>query len=90
MRILAVTNIYPSRESPANGVFIEQQVNGLLSLGFNVRVLFIDRRREGPLVYYRLGEKLRNAVAEFAPDLVHVMYGGVIKCFAWEVCRRWW
>src|SRR6266566_3088412 len=78
MRILAVTNLYPSRESPASGVFIEQQVHGLLAIGIDVRVLFIDRRRQGPAAYYRLGQKLRSATAEFIPDLVHVMYGGVM------------
>jgi glycosyltransferase involved in cell wall biosynthesis len=70
--------MYPSAESPASGVFIEQQVNGLVSLGLQVRVLLLDRRREGSRVYYRLAPKLRNEIAEFAPDLVHVMYGGVM------------
>ena len=78
MRILVVTNLYPSAESPASGVFIEQQVNGLVSLGLKVRVLFVDRRREGPWAYYQLGPRIRNTVAEFAPHLVHVMYGGVM------------
>src|SRR5262249_43598081 len=34
------------------------------------------RRREGPWVYYRFGTALRRKVSEFAPDLIHVMYGG--------------
>src|SRR3954467_13322394 len=78
MRLLAVTNIYPSPEAPASGVFIEQQITGLLSIGIEVRVLLIDRHGEGPWTYYRLGPKLRQAVAEFVPDLVHVMYGGLM------------
>src|SRR5437667_288277 len=78
MRVLAVTNIYPSAELPASGVFIEQQIKGLLAIGLEVRVLFIDRRREGPMAYYRAGPRIRRAVGEFAPDLLHVMYGGVM------------
>jgi len=78
MRILAVTNLYPSAEAPASGVFIEQQIKGLLANGVNVRVLLIDRRREGPWTYYRLGPRVQGEVAKFAPDLVHVMYGGVM------------
>src|SRR5437868_14054523 len=78
MRVLAITNIYPSPESPASGVFIEQQVQGLLSLGLQVRVMFLDRRREGSRVYSRLAPKLRTEMADFAPDVVHVMYGGVM------------
>src|SRR6266576_918838 len=85
MRILAVTNLYPSAEAPASGVFIEQQIKGLVANGVNVRVLLIDRRREGPLTYYRLGPRVQSEVANFAPDLVHVMYGGVM---AEQVVRR--
>jgi glycosyltransferase involved in cell wall biosynthesis len=78
MRILAVTNLYPSAESPASGVFIEQQVQGLRSRGIDVKVMFIDRRREGPWTYYRMRPQLRRCLVEFRPDLVHVMYGGVM------------
>src|SRR6266550_497726 len=78
MRILAVTNMYPCAEFPASGVFIEQQVAGLRSIGVEVRVLFVNRRVEGPLAYYRFGSRLRAAICEFAPDLVHAMYGGVM------------
>jgi glycosyltransferase involved in cell wall biosynthesis len=78
MRVLAVTNLYPSAEAPASGVFIEQQIKGLIGIGLDIRVLFVNRRQEGPWTYYRLGPRLQREVAEFAPDLVHVMYGGVM------------
>ena len=78
MKILAITNIYPTRERPGSGVFIEQQVKSLLSRDMDVRVLFVDRRSEGPSVYYRIGRMLRAQLMGFAPDLVHVMYGGVM------------
>src|SRR5256885_14713089 len=74
MRVLAITNIYPSVESPASGVFIEQQVQGLLSLGLQVRVMFLDRRRERPRVFYGLGPELRTEIAEFPPHLAPVVY----------------
>jgi teichuronic acid biosynthesis glycosyltransferase TuaC len=47
--------------------------------------LFVDRREEGPLVYYRLRNKIGAAVAEFEPDVIHVMYGGVM---AEQIVRR--
>ena len=78
MRILAVTNMYPSEEFPGRGVFVHEQIKGLIALGLSVRVLFIDRRREGPSAYYRMGTRLAGAIEEFGPDLVHVMYGGVM------------
>jgi glycosyltransferase involved in cell wall biosynthesis len=78
MRILAVTNLYPSPERPGSGVFIEQQVKSLLSRGIDVRVMFVDRRSQGPSIYYRIGSILKREMAEFAPDVMHVMYGGVM------------
>src|SRR5256885_4850054 len=85
MRILAITNIYPSPAFPASGVFVKEQVKGLRSIGLEVRVLFVDRRQEGPLTYYRLRDKIGRAVADFEPDVIHVMYGGVM---ADQIVRR--
>src|SRR5438067_107150 len=85
MRVLAITNLYPTAESPGSGVFIAQQIESLRSRGIEVEVMFLDRRREGPWVYYRIGAALRRKVAEFVPDLIHVMYGGVMAA---EVTRQ--
>jgi teichuronic acid biosynthesis glycosyltransferase TuaC len=78
MRILAVTNMYPSKESPGSGVFVEEQIKSLRRLGLEVRVLFVNRKREGAAVYYRMRTRIEQALAEFQPDLIHVMYGGVM------------
>ena len=78
MRILAITNIFPTEAFPARGVFVEEQIKGLRSVGVNVRCLFVDRRREGPGSYYRMGDRILDAVSEFNPDAIHVMYGGVM------------
>jgi len=85
MRILAITNMYPSAAFPGRGVFVQEQVKGLCAIGVEVRVLFVDRRQEGPMAYYRMRSKIGGAVAEFDPDAIHVMYGGVM---ADQVARR--
>jgi teichuronic acid biosynthesis glycosyltransferase TuaC len=78
MRILAVTNMYPSETAPGRGVFVHEQIKGLRAIGVSVRVLFIDRRSQGASAYYRMGPKLTREFSEFNPDLVHIMYGGVM------------
>lgn len=78
MRILAVTNAYPIPEAPASGIFIEQQIKSLREIGLQVCVMFVDRLRQGMRVYFSLRDSLRDEVAEFQPDVVHVMYGGVM------------
>ena len=78
MRVLAITNIYPTPDRPWLGTFVEQQVKGLQSIGVEVKVLYFDRKAEGPLVYYRMGPRIAEAIAGFRPDIIHVMYGGVM------------
>jgi len=85
MRILAITNMYPSAAFPGQGVFVHQQVMGLRSIGLDVRVLFVDRRRDGPMAYHRLNREVPRAVAGFEPDAIHVMYGGIM---ADQIARR--
>src|SRR5216117_542561 len=65
VRILAITNMYPSTEFPGRGVFVQEQVKGLCAIGVEVMVLFVDRRQEGPMAYYRMRRKIARAVAEF-------------------------
>jgi teichuronic acid biosynthesis glycosyltransferase TuaC len=77
-RVLAITNIYPSPERPWLGTFVEQQVKGLLSIGVEASVLFFDRKSEGPFIYYRMARRIHEAIARFDPQLIHVMYGGVM------------
>src|SRR5262245_29176154 len=78
MRILAVTNMYPTMHAPASGIFVEQQIEGLRRVGLEVDVVFVDRLERGMLAYLGLGQEIRARIANFPPDVVHVMYGGVM------------
>jgi teichuronic acid biosynthesis glycosyltransferase TuaC len=78
MRILALTNIYPTAHNPALGIFVEQQIKGLRQIGMEVEVVFVNRAQQGPGVYLRMGRQIRTRIACFQPDLVHAMYGGVM------------
>jgi glycosyltransferase involved in cell wall biosynthesis len=78
LRILAVTNIYPTPPAPTLGTFVEQQIKGLRQVGLDVDVMFLNRAQKGAGVYLGLGPQIRARTANFRPDLVHVMYGGVM------------
>jgi len=78
MRILAVTNMYPTVEEPFVGTFIEQQIKGLRQFGMKVEVVFLNRRRDGMRAYLTAGRQVQEKIQEFKPDLIHVMYGGVM------------
>jgi glycosyltransferase involved in cell wall biosynthesis len=77
MRVLAVTNMYPTLEDPTLGTFVEQQVASLRQRGVDVDVLFADRALLGRRVYFNLARQLERHVAQ-GIELVHVMYGGVM------------
>lgn len=78
MRVLAVTNLYPTLQNPHRGTFIEQQIQGLRRAGLEVDVLVVDRDGKGVCAYLGLGKVLRFRIAAFQPEIVHVMYGGVL------------
>jgi glycosyltransferase involved in cell wall biosynthesis len=78
MRVLAITNMYPTTRALGLGTFVEQQVESLRQSGLIVDVLFVDRVRDGMAVYLGLRKQLRARIAEFQPDIVHVMYGGIM------------
>lgn len=77
MRILAVTNMYPTTHTPASGTFLEQQIQSLRQIGLEVDVVFVDRAHKGMGAYLGLRRQIRARIADLRPDLVHVMYGGV-------------
>src|SRR4249919_1789725 len=78
MRILAVTNMYPTPQNPTLGIFVEQQIKGLRQTGLDVDVFVVDRVSKGMRAYWGLSRQLRARVVSFQPDVVHVMYGGVL------------
>lgn len=75
MRLLVVTNMYPSPEHPSDGIFVQRQVAALEALpGVDVRVEYLDTVRDS-LKYITGRKQIRLAIEEFAPDVVHIHYG---------------
>lgn len=78
MRVLAVTNLYPTDAAPVAGTFVADRVRMLRHLGVDVDVEFFDRLAQGARVYRDVSRVVRNRLATGRYDLVHVMYGGVL------------
>jgi teichuronic acid biosynthesis glycosyltransferase TuaC len=73
LRVLVVSNMYPSVTAPAYGVFVRAQVEALRAIdGIEVQVMHWDARRR-PWIYgmAALELKLKNITA----DVVHAHYG---------------
>ena len=85
MRVLAVTNMLPTVERPALGTFVEQQIRSLRDLGLDVDVLLVNRADKGMAAYFGFSWQIQMRARSFRPDIVHVMYGGVMAALATQV-----
>lgn len=76
MKILLVTNMYPTTESPYYGIFVAEQEKALKRIypDIEIDVFFIDGRK-GYMEYFRsifsINQKIRNQKY----DLIHIHYG---------------
>lgn len=74
IKVLVVTNTYPSQERPGATPCIKDQVEDLEKLGVCVEVLYIDGKRR----FNYLWGALRIFILSFQPrryDLIHAFYG---------------
>ncbi|MDX6512108.1 MAG: teichuronic acid biosynthesis glycosyltransferase TuaC [Gaiellaceae bacterium] len=74
MRVLTVTNMYPSAAEPAFGCFVKEQVEDLVALGVDADVVQIDGR-ESSVNYGRAVGEIRRRTGGRYYDLVHAHYG---------------
>lgn len=74
LRILAVTNMYPTEEDPAYGAFVASQMDSVARLGHTVCLEFIDGRRH-PGRYVAAVSRIGRLVRRGGVDLVHAHYG---------------
>jgi len=85
MRVLAVTNMWPTPARPAAGALVAQQVDGLRRAGVEVDILHVDRVERGMRCYARLGAVCREAAAR--ADVIHAMYGGILADIVTRAAR---
>jgi teichuronic acid biosynthesis glycosyltransferase TuaC len=74
VKVLCLTNMYPTEADPLVGSFVRDLVQDLLTLGVDVDVLAFDGRRR-KRAYAEAGLELRRALRRGPFDLVHAHYG---------------
>src|SRR5215207_182839 len=70
MRILLVTQMWPSPENPDLGSFLVPLTRELETLGHEVEVASISRRGGSPTKYLSLASRARQAARRGRPDVV--------------------
>lgn len=74
MKVLVITNMYPTADRPHFGIFVEQQVAGLRAAGLNMVVEQVAGVR-GRADYLLGRRRVRRRVQRERPDVVHVHFG---------------
>lgn len=73
LRILVVTNMWPTPDRPMAGIFVAEQVASLRRRGLELDVLFLDGG-QSKLEYLRGIGRLRRTLATARYDLIHAHY----------------
>jgi teichuronic acid biosynthesis glycosyltransferase TuaC len=73
-----VTNMYPTPAAPDDGTPVADELASLRAAGLHVDLLHLPREGGGRRVYLGLGRRVRGLLRDARPDLVVVMYGGVM------------
>jgi glycosyltransferase involved in cell wall biosynthesis len=74
LKVLMVTNMYPSPERPGWGSFVKSQIDSLVDKGVEVEVFVIDGYKS-TLNYLRAMWAIRRECSRGHYDLVHAHYG---------------
>ena len=74
IRVLVLTNMYPTATEPHFGCFVKDQVDDLRRLGVDVSVLAFDGRSRKHR-YLTTAPRLRQALRHDRYDIVHAHYG---------------
>lgn len=71
MKILHITNNYPTDKNPVFGIFVKEQIESLENNGLKNTVYFINGREKGKFEYIRSIFHLRNFLKDKKYDLIH-------------------
>lgn len=74
MRVLTLTNMWPTPRIPMGGIFVREQVDSLRKRGLDIDVLFVNGVEEGKAAYLRGFGLVREAVGRSRYDLIHAHY----------------
>jgi len=74
VRILLVSQMYPSAAAPDFGVFVQGLERELAALGHDLERVVLDRRGGGKLRHGRLGLRAIGAARRFRPDVVYAHF----------------
>jgi glycosyltransferase involved in cell wall biosynthesis len=71
MKVLHITNNFPTKNLPIFGIFVKEQIDSLTDQGFENEVFFINGREKGKFEYLKSTFKLSRHLKEKKFDIIH-------------------
>jgi teichuronic acid biosynthesis glycosyltransferase TuaC len=71
MKVLHITNNYPTKTHPVFGIFVKEQIDSLLDLDVENEIFFINGRELGRKAYWKAIKELRKKLKNSKYDLLH-------------------
>lgn len=71
MKVLHITNNYPTKEFPIFGIFVKEQIESLSNFGIENTVFFINGREKGKIEYLKSIFRLRKLLKNKQFDVIH-------------------
>lgn len=89
MKVLHITNNYPTEKFPIFGIFVKEQIDSLSRIGIDNDVFFINGRENGKKEYINSIFRLRKHLKTKNYDIIHChhAYSAVVLFFTFRSCR---
>lgn len=86
MKILHITNNYPTSNHPIFGIFVKEQIESLNNLNINNEVFFINGREKGKKEYFFSLKELRIKLKANDYDVLHChhVFSAVLLLFVFQ------
>ncbi len=81
LKVLHITNNYPTREYPIFGIFVKEQIDSLSDIGVENEIFFINGRENGKLEYLRSIIGLKKFLKGKQFDIIHCHHAFSAICF---------
>ncbi|WP_457669796.1 glycosyltransferase [Thiolapillus sp.] len=81
LKVLHVTNMWPTPDKPHYGAFVKAQVTSLEKAGVLCKII-IDSKTPGVKKYLSLRTLTNQAIKEFKPDVIHAHFGWTAAALA--------
>lgn len=71
MKVLHITNAFPTVDYSSYGIFIKEQIESLINKNVECETVFINAKKNGILEYFRSRSVIKKKIKEFQPNILH-------------------